>query len=195
MELKKIVNKGREYFLPNLSIDLVVIGYINEKLMCLLLRVSDKWMLPGGFIGKDESVDQAAKRILTERSDIEQPHLKFLAVFGDKKRKFSDQLNEILRILKQKWTKDNWLNKRFVTLVYYSLVDIKSTIPKSTGNDEEILWHDVNDLPKMWFDHKPIVKAALKALRNDIKFEHISHHLLPEEFTMPELHKLHEVIL
>ena len=43
-------------YLPTLSIDCVILGYKNEELHVLVLRLKDKksWMLPGGFVKKDE---------------------------------------------------------------------------------------------------------------------------------------------
>jgi 8-oxo-dGTP diphosphatase len=95
MNLKQFFEKGDDYFLPNLSIDMVIIGYSNHQLKCLLLRIGDKWMVPGGHIKRDESVNDAAKRILKIRTSLEDPYLKFLSVFGEKDRMFSTELKRI----------------------------------------------------------------------------------------------------
>ena len=62
MDIKKMLEHGADYFLPNLSIDIVIVGYQDNKLKCLLLNLGDKWALPGGYIKHDESVEDAANR-------------------------------------------------------------------------------------------------------------------------------------
>ena len=56
-------------------------------------------------------------------------------------------------------------------------------------------WWPVNELPKMMFDHQLIIAEALKALRLHIAHYPIGYELLPEKFTLPEIHNLYETIL
>ena len=91
MDLKSFYESGGDYFLPNLSVDIVIIGYHEGMLKGLLLKIGDKWLLPGGYIQRQESVDGAATRILKERTGLEDPHLKFLSVFGSEGRRFTRQ--------------------------------------------------------------------------------------------------------
>jgi 8-oxo-dGTP diphosphatase len=195
MNLKQFFEKGDDYFLPNLSIDMVIIGYSDHQLKCLLLRIGDKWMVPGGHIKRDESVNDAAKRILKIRTNLEKPYLKFLSVFGEKDRMFSTELKEYFEKIGLPWKEEYWINARFVTLAYYSLVNMDNTHPALGEFDEEISWFNMNDLPDMWMDHKSIVLEAREKLKEDIKHEHMTYNLLPKEFTMPELHQLHQTIL
>jgi ADP-ribose pyrophosphatase YjhB (NUDIX family) len=195
MDLKNFLERGAEYFLPNLSIDLVIIGYEGNQLKCLLLKIGEKWLLPGGYIGKAEAVVDAAARILQERTGLENPHLKFLAVFGANDRLFTDEFMEYWKKMGLEWNADFWLNARFVSLAYYSLVDIQNTFPKVHSLDEDFGWFDADALPDMWMDHASIVREARNRLKEDLKHEEITYNLLPEQFTMPELHQLHETIL
>ncbi len=195
MDLKEFYERGAEYFLPNLSIDVVIIGYEDNQLKCLLLQLGDKWLLPGGHITNNESVVDAVKRILNERTGLNDPHLKFLSVFGDKDRQFSDEYKAFFEKIGIPWDKDYWLNNRFVTLAYYSLVNIKKTHPVVGQFDEAFAWFDFDYLPNMWMDHKSIVMAARNRMKEDIKQEYVSFNLLPDQFTMPELHELHQTIL
>lgn len=195
MEIKTFLEQGSEHYLPNLSIDLVIIGYKANVLKCLLLKIGEKWLLPGGYVGKQEHVVTAAARILKDRTGIENPHLKFLAVFGDGNRRFSPDWKELLKKNGQEWSEDSWLNARFVSLAYYSLVDIEKTFPTVQHFDEDFGWYNFDDLPAMWMDHRSIVLEARNRLKEDIKYEEITYKLLQAPFTMPELHQLHETIL
>jgi ADP-ribose pyrophosphatase YjhB (NUDIX family) len=195
MDVQQFIELGADCYLPNLSIDLVIIGYEDNKLQCLLLKIGEKWLLPGGYIGREESVDSAAVRILKERTGLNDPHLKFLAVFGDSHRQFTDEWKEYLEKKGLGLSSDSWLNARFVSLAYYSLVDIGNTFPAVHNFDEAFGWFNFNDLPNMWMDHQSIVLEARNRLKQDIKHEEITFKLLPAHFTMPELHQLHETIL
>ena len=70
-------------WLPGVSIDCVVIGFDLKQIHILLnnLKANDQWMLPGGFIYLDEDMDQAATRILEERTGIKLPYLKQFYTF------------------------------------------------------------------------------------------------------------------
>lgn len=195
MEIKEILEHGGDHFLPNLSLDHIIIGYQEGALKCLLLRIGDKWALPGGYVGIEESVEDAAQRTLMFRTGLKNPHLKFLAVFGDKDRQFDQEFKQYFIDKGLPWRDDYWINNRFVTLAFYSLVDIENTHPVPGDFDEAAEWFNFDELPAMWLDHKSIVKTARQRLKEDIKLEQVTYNLLPEDFTMPQLHQLHQTIL
>ncbi|MEM6631594.1 MAG: NUDIX domain-containing protein [Bacteroidota bacterium] len=195
MDFREYLEKGSDHFLPNLSIDLVIIGYRDRELKCLLLKIGDRWLLPGGHIRIDESVVEAVSRILKDRTALENPHMSFLSVFGNEDRHFSEEFQAAFENLGIAWKKDYWINKRFVTLAYYSLVDIENTYPEVKAFDEAFAWFSFDDLPEMWMDHKTIAQKARDRLKQDVKKELVVHNLLPIEFTMPELHRLYQAIL
>lgn len=195
MDVKEIVEEGNSSFLPNLSIDIVIIGYKDGALKCLLLKIGEKWLLPGGYIRLDQSVDEAAQTILKQRTGLENSYLKFLGVFGDKNRQFKKVMKEFFEKTDMEWREDYWFNNRFVSLAYYALVDIDKTHPSVRHFDEAFAWFDFNELPTMWMDHKSIVNTARESLKEDIRHEPMTYNLLPMEFTMPQLYKLHQVIL
>jgi len=195
MDLKSFYESGGDYFLPNLSVDIVIIGYHEGMLKGLLLKIGDKWLLPGGYIQRQESVDGAATRILKERTGLEDPHLKFLSVFGSEGRRFTRQWKAFAEKAGLPWKDDYWINDRFVTLAYYSLVHIEEIRPVAGAFDEAIAWFPLDDLPAMWMDHQAIVLQARSRLKEDIRHEQVTFNLLPDTFTMPELHRLHQAIL
>ncbi|UCE69610.1 MAG: NUDIX hydrolase [Flavobacteriaceae bacterium] len=195
MDYREFLEHGGEYYLPNLSIDLVIVGYEEDQLKCLLLQIGEKWLLPGGYVGKKESVDDAAVRILRERTGLGDPHLKFLSVFGNADRHFRDEWKEFVEKSGQPWNEDYWFNDRFVSLAYYSLVQIERTHPVPGKYDQAVGWFAFGDLPPLWMDHQAIALGARNRLKEDVQEEHLTHKLLPEKFTMPELHQLHQAIL
>uniref|UniRef100_UPI004047540F NUDIX hydrolase n=2 Tax=Roseivirga sp. TaxID=1964215 RepID=UPI004047540F len=195
MDIRDFFQRAHELYLPQLSVDIVIVGYEEKELKCLLLQIGDKWLLPGGFIGRDESVDQAAVKVLKMRTGLENSHLKFLSVFGDANRQFKDQWKPFAESIGLEWPADNWFDNRFVTLAYYALVNIEKTHPQVSNLDQAYHWFSFDTLPEMWLDHKKIVLEARDRLKQDIKQESITYNLLPDQFTMPDLHQLHQVIL
>lgn len=195
MKLENILEYDAQNFLPNLSIDLVIIGFKHGKLNCLLLNVADKWVLPGGHIKVDESVDKAVHRILKERTALEKPHFKFLSVFGDSTRNFLEEFKAFFEQKGLPWQEDLWLAQRFVTLAYYSLVDMDQLNPEPGEFDEAVDWFNFDELPDIGLDHESIILKARNRLKEDIQREQLTYNLLPKEFTMPQLHALHETIL
>ena len=195
MDIKKFLQEGSDHFLQNLSIDLVIMGYDGNALKCLLLKIGEKWLLPGGYIGKHESVDHATNRILMERTGIQDPYFKFLSVFGNHDRSFASDFKQFFKGRGMKWKDEYFINNRFVTLAYYSFVDINEFELQAGEFIESIEWFDFDSIPDMWLDHQSIVLHARDRIKEDLKYQMTSYKLLPEEFTMPQLHQLHQVIL
>ncbi len=195
MDVKTLLENGDQIFLPNLSIDLVIIGYKESELKCLLLQLGDKWALPGGYIKREESVDEALIRVLKDRTSLANPHFKFLSVFGKQDRRFDQEFKGYFEKHGFPWQADYFINNRFVTLAYYSLVDIDKLHPKAQAFSDAVAWHSFDALPPLWLDHREILEKAREKLKSDITQENVTFNLLPEAFTMPELHRLHQNIL
>lgn len=195
MDIVKFLNEGDQSHLPHISVDIVILGFEGGELKVLLQEYDGRWCLPGGFVGKEESVDLAAIRVLEERTGLKQPFLRLFQVFGDHDRSFAHEFERIMKSKELPWHKDMWINHRFVTLGHYALVNIKEVTPTEGIFSMPHDWFSVDQLPDMMMDHGSIVTASKQHLRRDITLEHISFNLLPQEFTMPELQQLHETIL
>ena len=195
MDIKAFLEEGHLHYLPHLSVDIVILGYQDGVLKVLLQKLDDRWCLPGGYVGNDETVNDAAIRVLEERTGLRQSYLQLFQVFGDANRSFAKQFKTLVEKEGYTWHKDLWINQRFVTLAHYALVDIATVFPNGGVFSLEHDWFSVEVLPAMHMDHEKIVKASKEQLKKDITVSHISFKLLPETFTMPELQKLHETIL
>ena len=161
----------------------------------------DFWVLPSGFILKEEGIDQAAHRILQERTGLNDIFLEQYKVFGDVPRNIMAIVGEI-RALNPKKFEDSsvrdidmeWLTKRFISIGYYALVDINKVVPKLMEIDQSIDWYDIDDLPSMIGDLNYQVTKALEALRLNLDSKLLGFNLLPETFTMKELQHLYETV-
>ena len=67
--------------------------------------------------------------------------------------------------------------------------------PEASTDARNAAWFDLDDLPKLAFDHKDIVKKAKDRLRGKLRYEPIGFELLPTKFTLTQLQKLYEIIL
>lgn len=190
---KQLIERSKvayEVFLPHLSIDTVIFGFHDGKLKVLLLKMNfnKEWFLPGGFVYKNEDLDEAAKSVLKRRAGVENVFLKEFAVFGQHNRsqKWFDEFDDPL-----------WHKQRFVTVGYYALVDYTEVIPIADEISERCEWKLLSEVEQMQLtmDHRAILARALKTLREDVIRRPVGYNLLPETFTMPELQLLYEVIL
>jgi ADP-ribose pyrophosphatase YjhB (NUDIX family) len=200
MNLQKKINehflKGHEKYLRHISIDCVVFGFHENELKVLLLKTSysDKWALPGGFILKKEPMDDAAQRILKERTGLDKIYLQQFRVFGDPERsnrKFNEEYFKKFEVSRE----NSWMSERFISIGFNALVDFTKVQPLPDLFSEKCEWFKIRDIPELVFDHKKILETALEELRIQLNFHPVGYNLLPLKFTMPELQKLYETIL
>ena len=189
--LKDFLLKGQQSFLPQISVDCVIFGFHNDQLKVLLLKWKDhgNWCVPGGFVKKEESLDDSAERVLKERTGLGNIFLRQFLAFGDPKREKGKKPFKIIGGSK------SWLMERFITIGYWALVEFSKVKPHPDWLSEECRWWDIHEVPKLIYDHNIIVTKALDALRHSLNDHPVGYNLLPEKFTMPELQRLYETIL
>ena len=175
-----------------LSIDGVIFGFHDNQLRVLLLRWkgTDEWSLPGGFIYKRESVDAAAERVVRERTGLDKLYLRQFQVFGDAHRYDQDDTWQRIGIPPEGV---HW-SERTISIGYYALVEYSQVTPTPDLLTDECRWWGLDGIPRLLFDHKRIIDAALQTLRSQLSEQPLGH-LLPPAFTIPELQRLHETIL
>lgn len=162
-----------------LTVDLCIFTVIKGELNVLLIKrkydpFKGKWAIPGGFIKDDERLHTAALRELHEETGVHDVFLKKLTAYGDPGRD---------------------PRGRVVTIVYMALIDAQRYKLEATTDAESAMWHPMNSLPPLAFDHKMIVDSALKDLKYEIQTTNIAAQMLPDTFTLTELQKLYESIL
>jgi len=182
--------EAKEIYIPHLSADAVIFGFEKNELKVLLLKMSyrGQWMLPGGYIRKDENLDDALARILKTRVGVSGIYLEEFAVFGKKNRSefYFEDFDESL-----------FQKQRFISIGYYALYNSSVITPIPDEFSEVCEWIYLSELPdiELAMDHREIIEKALLALREKIAIKPIGYNLLPEKFTLSELQKLYETIL
>jgi ADP-ribose pyrophosphatase YjhB (NUDIX family) len=192
-------------YIPQLAIDCVIFGYKDNQLKVLISKLNlkgDIYSLPNGFIFQHEGIDEAAQRILKERTGISNIFLAHYKNFGKAERTNLVHLENIFEQNREhfageiKLTQEeiDWLSSRFISLGYYALVDINKVTPTKSDLDESMEWYSIHELPNLMMDHAEMVKTALESLRLDLDNNIIVLNLLPETFTMKEVQDLYETI-
>jgi 8-oxo-dGTP diphosphatase len=159
------------------ALDSIIFGFDGDNLRLLLVKRGtemsrDVWSLMGGWLKPDESLDEAANRILEDLTGLKNIYLEQLTAFGDPKR---DPI------------------KRTVSVTYFALINVHDYY-SFDPEKYEAEWFDLKHLPELLFDHKEMVENAISRLRNKAAFHPVGFELLPEKFTVPELQKLYEAI-
>jgi hypothetical protein len=191
-------------YINQVSIDCVIFGYQQKKLKVLVPKLkmkADLWTLPSGFILQEESIDQAARRILEERTGIAEVYLDQFRVFGDVPRtskNMIERLAELNRDLIQGVNLDpaylEWLKQRFISIGFFTLVNADLVVPSLAFFDESAEWYEIGNLPTLVLDHGEIISKGLDALRLNLDHRLPSFNLFPEKFTMKELQELYEAV-
>ncbi len=183
-------------FLAHLSVDCVIFGFHDADLKLLLTKWKglNVWALPGGYVGRRESLDAAAKRVLRDRTGLRRVHLRQFHAFGALNRKEIDS-RRLYAKLGVEAPRDAWPFHRVVSIGYYALVDFWKVKPRADYLSDTCTWYPVGRRPPLAFDHNRIVERALEVLRSTLDSPTAGATLLPERFTMPELQRLHEAIL
>ena len=183
-------------FLPHIAFDSVIFGFSKGKLKILLMEYHDTgWLaLPGGFVGKNEDLDEAAKRGLKERTGLDNIYLEQFYTFGNMARFKPEVMQTILEANGFFLDPDHWMLDRFISVSYFALINFEKVILTPDELSDSIAWYEIDSLPKLILDHNAIVAKALQTLRENLERKLIGGNLLPERFTMNELQQVYEAI-
>jgi ADP-ribose pyrophosphatase YjhB (NUDIX family) len=195
---------SEQNYIQQISIDCVIFGYQEKQLKVMIPKLifkGDFWTLPSGFVYQKEDIDNAARRILEERTGIKDIYLEQFRVFGKAERSTLEFISKLIE-LNQRDVSDggqskkdfDWFTKRFISVGYYALVDINKVMPTKSELDESIEWYDIKDLPTMIIDFNEMVEVALDALRLNIDHKLTAFNLLPDTFTMKDVQEVYETI-
>jgi hypothetical protein len=184
-------------YVPHLAVDCVVFGFHDGELKVLLTHWArrDRWSLPGGFVRRDESVDDAASRVLRLRTQLEQVYLEQFHTFGSLDRR-DEAIQQMFEEKGDDAQAAAWVRERFISVGYYALVDFSRVTPTADGVlTDGCRWWDLKARPPLLFDHDEMVERALMVLRVRLRHRPIGLNLFPDSFTLPELQRLYETIL
>ena len=161
------------------AVDCIIFGYdiLEKEIKLLLIKRSfdpakGRWSLEGGFVDENESIDQAASRILRKLTGLESVYMKQSYSYGET---------------------DRDPGARVISTAYFALIAIRD-INKELTQQNGAHWRSIARLPDLIFDHPAMVDRALKDLKSQIKIKPVGFELLPEKFTLVQLQDLYEAI-
>lgn len=187
---------------PSVAVDVVILALLEGKLHVLLTQRSEHpfkefWSLPGGFLRMDESLDEAAARVLRQKGGLENVYLETNATNG-----FLEQLYTFGAVRRDP-------RMRILSVAYYALVE-HSRASQITENaawlEVQVDWAGetggparvcdaVGDERLLAFDHAEILGMAIKRIRGKLEYVPIGFELLPPKFTLRQLQEVHETVL
>src|ERR1044071_5540985 len=120
-----------------LTVDCVVFGFDDGELKVLLIQrglepFKGRWALPGGFVRVDETVDEAARRELSEEAGLKNVFLEQLYTFG---------------------AIDRDPRERVISVTYYALVKLAAHETKDATDAAGARWFPISKRATPPFDH------------------------------------------
>ena len=188
----------------------------NKHFSVLLVKrnrypFKDMWCLPGGFIGIDETSEEAAKRVLEREPNLHNIYLEQLYTFDDVKR---DPRMRIISISYVALVDKNRLDDTLYENASWFNMDIEedeNKIKVNLDNGEENFdivikktlkemttdryKYTVEKNDKIAFDHPLTIVSGISRIKNKLEYTDIAFNLMPEYFTLGELQQVYEVIL
>lgn len=188
----------------------------NKHFSVLLVKrdqfpFKDKWCLPGGFIGIDETSEEAAKRVLARETNLHNIYLEQLYTFDDVKR---DPRMRIISISYVALVDKNRLDDTLYENASWFNMEVdedENRIKVNLDNGEEnfdiivkkTLKEQTTDRYKytiekndhIAFDHPLTIVSGISRIKNKLEYTDIAFNLMPEYFTLGELQQVYEVIL
>ena len=177
-----------------ISVDCVIFGFDGVNLKALLVRrrtadplYHDKELkLPGAMIRENETLPEAAARVLEGSTGLKGLYLKQTSIFSDPRRVDESELK--------------WISQyhgihtvRVVTVGYYALVKLDQGMMNYTRRQGAV-WENVHDIHHLIMDHMDILSDALTVLQKEILWSPVAFQLLPKKFTVRQLQNLLEAV-
>ena len=161
----------------HVAVDSIIFGFDQGELKLLIHKrqfepAMGEWSLFGGFVQEDESLDEAASRILYEHTGLRDIYMEELQSYGELDRDPAG---------------------RVISVAYYALIPA-GQFTEAGRSKSEATWVSLKGLPPLIMDHNEMVEKGLRRLKRRAASQPIGFELLPREFTMPQLQTLYEAI-
>lgn len=160
------------------SVDCIIFGLKAGRLSVLLTRRAfeperGKWSLMGGFVEDGESVDESARRVVSQLTGLDNVYMHQVGAFG--------------RV-------DRDPGERVISVAYFVLLNT-GQVDDAKLRAHGAYWRDLDDLPELGFDHPEMIHEGRGYLRQLIQVSPLAYRLLPELFTLTQVQTLYELIL
>lgn len=202
-----------DYFRPSVTADVLAFCANESGLSLLMIKrkghpFKGAWALPGGFLQKDETLEQCALRETQEETGVMPSSLIPIGIFSDVDRDPRGRIisqayaaiinDESIRIVSGDDACDaKWFSLSFddgtLTLKNGELCFYAKLIQTQTTFD--IPQFKITENNGIAFDHAAIIASAVSLLRSKAASTDIVFDFLPENFTLTQLQRVLEAIL
>jgi len=166
----------------NIMIETLISVFTIEQGIIKVLLIKNKvepykgyWMLPGNILKVNETLENNV-------TDVVYDKLGFTDLFIEQSHTFSDVNRNH--------------EKRVLAVNYIGLIDsVTASVKRNVIEDVESEWFDINDVPKLIYDHENIIKASTKELKTKLINSLTLKDMYPSDFTLPEIARLYENLL
>lgn len=159
------------------GVDCVIFGLHDGNLKLLLIKrdfepCRGEWSLMGGFVNEDESVVEAARRVLYELTGLHSVFMIQTGAFG---------------------AVDRDPGERVVSVAYTALLDF-NMLDHEELKRHNAYWVNIDEIPPMCFDHSEMIAQSRMLIKKSLRTEPLAFSLLPENFTLTQLQRLFEAV-
>jgi 8-oxo-dGTP diphosphatase len=184
------------YERPSVAIDLILMSVVEGAAIALLARRHEHphlgaWALPGGFVAIDESLDDAARRLLASKARMEDAYVEQLYTFGAVDR---DPRTRIISVAYFALLPPARFAAALKAAPELTLAELAVPWTGEAGGTVEACSADGEALP-LAFDHADMLGLAVLRLRGKLDYSGVAFALLPDRFTLRALQDVHEAIL
>ena len=150
-ELRSLFNMYEyEYPRPAVAVDLIVLRVEDNRSKLLLIQRKNEpfagtWAMPGGFLDENETLETAAARELLEETGTSATKLEQFKAYS---------------------AVDRDPRTRVISVIF--VAEILASDVATAGDDAaKAQWFDIENLPKLAFDHENILKDYFKTTARD----------------------------
>jgi len=156
-EVEDFIVNGYKTHIPHVSIDCAIFGYHDHSLKILLSQLEglNGLCLPGGYIKRTETLDEAANRIVKEKTSITGLYLQQYKTFGDPDRiKWNEiDVEKLSKIPVYRKLKSSWLKDQTISIGYYAITDFSLVKPQPGFMSHSCEWYDIDKILSLLLDH------------------------------------------
>ncbi len=188
----------------------------DQRLTVLLVKRNEhpfigKWSLPGGFVGMQETLDEAAIRIIKNKTGLDDLYMEQLYTYGNPDRDPRMRIISCTYLSLVDRSKFELLQSPLVTESAWFEVETKESKLILSRADERIevafekketrngkiksMEYKTVGSSELAFDHGTLLLDGLMRLRHKVDYTDIVFNLLPEEFSITQLQQIYEIIL
>ncbi|MCQ2422044.1 MAG: NUDIX hydrolase [Lachnospiraceae bacterium] len=185
------MNKGAdhknagEFEKLSVAVDVLIFTVDDNHVEVLLERRDDEpfrgsYALPGALMEVHEDLEETVARCLKEEIGIDDIYTEQLYTWGE--------LNRDPR-------------RRVISVSYIALVNKSRCHPVAGERVSEVIWKEVSKANvdelrgKLAYDHGEMIAYALERLSGKVEYTSIAFHMMGEEFTLPALQHVYEILL